>query len=121
MKPDYIMNAKSEWGRNRIPRLQNLPPDEFVTPYCNEPETSKKRDPAGFRIRNEISPSAELETSGNANHTHDPESFSGQFRQRKRARTHREQDQSEQDLVDMPIIQGTQRPRNRLTKQRKQS
>ena len=115
------MNAKSEWGRNRIPRLQNLPPDEFVTPHCNQPETTRKRDPAGFRIRNESSPSAELETSRDAYHTHDPESFSGQFRQRKRARTHREQDQSEKDQVDMPVIHSTQRPRNRLTKHRKQS
>ena len=121
MTPDYIMNAKSEWGRNRIPRLQNLPQEEFITPHCNEPETSRKRTPEGFKVKNEISPSAELETSVNATQIHDPESFSGQFRQRKRARTHKEQDKSEQDLIDKPVTQGTQRPRNRHTKKGKQS
>ena len=49
-------------GEEQDPQAAESPPDEFVTPYCNEPETSKKRDPAGFRIRNEMSPSAELET-----------------------------------------------------------
>ena len=68
-----------------------------------------------------MSPSAELETSVNATQTHHPESFSGQFRQRKRARTHKEQDKREKDLIDNPVTQGTQMPRKRHTQKEKQS
>ena len=123
MKPDYIMNAKSEWGRNRIPRLQNIPPEEFITPSCTNPtESTNKRNSEGFKIRQSDSPSEELGTPSNANQTTNPESFLGQFKQRKRARIQKEQDKREQAMInDETQAMNVRSPRKKTSEPQKQS
>ena len=39
MNCDHIMNAKAEWGRNLIPRLKNMPEEEFTTSF--KPDSTK--------------------------------------------------------------------------------
>ena len=83
MNCDHIMNAKAEWGRNLIPRLKNMPEEEFSTSF--KPDSAKqaanKRTHEGFTVH---PPDAHHEED-----QHRQDTFQSQYKQRKRARLER--------------------------------
>ena len=96
-----LMNGKGEWGRNLIPRLQNLPDDEFTNCQSQSQDkkggqTTSKRNALGFTKTPSENPQQELNQRQHiVIHT---ETFEGQYRQRKKQRLETQrQEQSDPD------------------------
>ena len=92
VKCQLILNSKGEFGRNVIPRLQNLPDEEFSKPNPNQnaakPELVRnpKRSANGF-TKTPSNDTSEMYPSGaKPNLLPTPESFNGQYKQRKKLR-----------------------------------
>ena len=81
------MNGKAEFGRNIIPRLQNMPEDEFQNTniYQNsESSPSNKGNNMGFtRTNPQLTESINFYLKSPDNE-HEPERFADQFKQRKK-------------------------------------
>ena len=101
------MNSKAEWGRNKIPRLINDPEETKYTDKNSQDQLKlgKKRYPEGFTKTHTQSPSQEIEPQTKSRHlnsptTHHPETFNGQFKQRKRCRIELETIRNKQESVN---------------------
>ena len=82
--PDVeLINGKSEWGQNRVPRVRNTMPE-----HLRHPKYEEKKNPFNKRPKDEHDPSDDQLPVGPPSHDPhpDPECFQGQYKQRKRAR-----------------------------------